>query len=734
VALNRPVRREFSYVVPEALAADVVPGVRVSVPFGARSDLGVVVALEVETDVPPGRLRTIRAVLDAEPVIGPELLELARWIAERYACALGEALAALLPATLKRSARGRGGLIHLAAAPGVGERELGELAEGSPKQHRVLRDLLRVGKPVELQDFLRRANLSASPVHTLVRRGYVELTRVARGMDALDVARSARPRPERLSPAQEQAVAKITRRLERREHASFLLQGVTGSGKTEVYLRAIEAALAHGRSAIALVPEIALTPQTVGWFRSRFGAVCVLHSRMSDEQRFHAWKRLAAGEARVVVGARSAVFAPVRDLGVIVVDEEHEPSFKQESTPRYHAREVAVERARRAGAVCLLGSATPALETWSAARAGKHEQLVLPERVGGGTPPAVHVVDLRLEHERGGAPPLFSRLLASFLDETLAEQEQAILFLNRRGFVPILWCAGCGNSLRCAQCDLALTYHRRIDRLLCHACCEELRVPTACPTCSRPGLRPLGVGSERVEAALRRRWPDARVARMDSDTMRRREDYEESLTAFERREVDVLVGTQMIAKGLDFPRVTLVGIVAADLGLYMPDFRAAERTFQLVAQVAGRAGRGTRPGRIVVQTSAPEHPAIRHGGRAEYEAFAREELAARRELGYPPYGRLVRVVLEDADERRVAGASEALAEALRAQEFARRLQVLGPAPAPVALLRGRHRMHLLLKAPLEEQLVCAAAGWLAERAGQESRVQIKVDVDPLSLC
>jgi primosomal protein N' (replication factor Y) len=733
VALNRPVRREFSYIVPDALAADVVPGVRVSVPFGARSELGVVVGVDSETDLPPGRLRAVRAVLDAEPVLGPELVELARWIAERYACALGEALAALLPATLKRSTRARGGLFHVQAAPGVGQAELAELAERHPKQFRVLRDLLALGKPIELQDFLRRANLSSSPVRTLERRGFVKVTRAPRGADPLDVARAARPRPAQLSAAQEHAVGEITRRLDLREHASFLLQGVTGSGKTEVYLRAIEAALAHGRSAIALVPEIALTPQTVGWFRSRFGEVCVLHSRMTDEQRFHAWKRLAAGEVRVVVGARSAVFAPVRDLGVLVVDEEHEPSFKQESTPRYHAREVALERARQARAVCLLGSATPALETWTTARAGGHGHLVLPERVGGGTPPAVHVVDMRLEHERGASGPLFSRLLSAFLEETLAEREQAILFLNRRGFVPILWCPGCESSVRCKQCDLALTYHRRIDRLVCHACCDERAAPAACPTCSRPGLRPLGIGSERVEAMLRKSWPSARVARMDSDTMRRREDYEETLSAFERREIDLLVGTQMIAKGLDFPRVTLVGIVAADLGLHLPDFRASERTFQLIAQVAGRAGRSTRPGRIVVQTSAPEHPAIRHGAAARYEAFAAEELVSRRELGYPPYGRLVRVVLEDEEEPRVQAAATALAADLRAQPFAIRLQALGPAPAPVALLRGRHRRHLLLKTPLEDDLVRLAATWLAERAAAESRVQIKVDVDPMSL-
>ncbi len=733
VALNRPVRREFTYAVPLALADRAVPGVRVIVPLGTRSELGVIVSIQRCTDLPVQKLRPIRGVLDPEPVVNAELLELARWVAQRYASSLGEALAAVLPAPLKRSTRAREGVFHLAAAEGIGHKQLEELAERFQKQHRVLRTLIEIGKPVEMRDFLRRLKLSSSPVQSLQRRGWVRLERVIAPLDPLERSVVARPRPARLSEAQERAVTAILKRLERSVHACFLLQGVTGSGKTEVYLRVIEDALSRGRSAITLVPEIALTPQTVGWFRSRFGEVCVLHSRMTGEQRLAAWRRLASGDVRVVVGARSAVFAPVRDLGIIVVDEEHEPSFKQENSPRYQARDVALERARQAGAVCLFGSATPSLESWMQARQGNYELLQLPERVGGGTSPTVHVVDMRLEHHQSYGVPLFSRLLLEFLRETVESREQAILFLNRRGFVPILWCPGCETTLRCAQCDMGMTYHRRIDRLVCHGCCAERKVPESCPTCSRPGLRPLGVGSERVEAALKKLWPQTRVRRMDSDTMHRREDYEETLSAFERREVDVLVGTQMIAKGLDFPRVTMVGIVFADVGLHLPDFRAAERTFQLIAQVAGRAGRSTRPGRIVVQTLAPEHPAIRRGAAAEYQAFAEEELRAREELGYPPFGRLLRVLVEDRDELRAEDGAKRLGAELRAQDFARRAQVLGPAPAPIAVLRGRHRQHLLVKLPSDDLLVASAVSWLAERAQMESRHQVKIDVDPMSL-
>jgi primosomal protein N' (replication factor Y) len=432
-----------------------------------------------------------------------------------------------------------------------------------------------------------------------------------------------------------------------------------------------------------------------------------------------------------VVGARSAVFAPVPDLGVIVVDEEHEPSFKQESVPRYHAREVAVERARRAGAVCILGSATPSLEAWHRAGRGEYTLLSMPERVGGGASCSVQIVDMRLEAER--APALFSRTLRYLLEETLEHREQAILFLNRRGYVPLLWCPGCQTTLACGACSTALTYHRRIARLVCHSCCRERDVPSACPTCSRPGLRPLGIGSERLESELVRALPRARVARMDSDTMRRREDYERVLAAFERHELDVLVGTQMIAKGLDFPRVTLVGIVAADQGLHLPDFRCGERTFQLIAQVAGRAGRGRLPGRVVVQTRDPEHAAVRLGASGDYAAFVRQELEERSGLLYPPLGRLVRAVLEDADETRVRDGAARCAEELAPLVHPGELEIGGPLPAPQELLRGRHRHHLLVKAAEDSPRFERAIELLAERSARESRPALKVDVDPMSM-
>ena len=728
VALNRPISCEYTYGIPPEFEELARPGARVAVPFGPRREVGVVVGVEDDAGEAAGRVKLLARVLDEDgPIVGEELLELTRWMAEEYACAWGEALAAVLPAGLKREHRRR--TVNMAGAvEGVGEVELASLEEKFPKQHRLLRTLLDTGGDVELRDILRRLNLSDSAARTLERKGWIRIEKVVVESDALLTGSDDRPRHARLSEHQDAAVKRIRELLDG-GGGTVLLRGVTGSGKTEVYLRAIEAAREQDRGAIVLVPEIALTPQTVGWFRSRFGNVAVLHSKLTDAQRLDMWLRVRRGEARVVVGARSALFAPVRDLGVIVVDEEHEPSFKQGTVPRYHARDVAVRRAAMAGAVCILGSATPALESALRVERGEYELLELPERVSGGSLPPVDIVDLRTEPGGG----VFSKRLVDLLRETLERGEQAILFQNRRGFAPVLWCPGCKETVRCGQCDVALTFHRGIGRLVCHACCEERKPPRECPTCTFPGLRAVGAGSEQVAAAIAERFPEARIARMDSDTMVRREDYETTLGAFGRGELDVLVGTQMIAKGLDFPRVTLVGIVSADSALHLPDFRASERTFQLIAQVAGRAGRGELPGRIVVQTHAPEHPSIRAAANHDYNAFRESEDELRRELGYPPHGRLLRVLFEDEEEPRAASTCEAFATELRAVLEPGDGFVLGPAPAPMSLLRGRFRYHLLFKAPLEGQGFARARHWLLERARATPRPRVTVDVDPVSM-
>ncbi|MBL8863897.1 MAG: primosomal protein N' [Planctomycetes bacterium] len=730
VALNRPVRTEFTYGVPAACASALVPGMRVAVPFGPRREVGVVTALRAAGPA-RGKARAIAAVLDDEPLVDGKLVDLAGWIASYYGTSWGEALAAILPSALKREGGARR-VPWIAAADGVGLDQLAAIETSHPRHHRLLRALLDLGAPIEQREICRRANLSPAYAQWLVKRGLarVELHEVS--SDPLAGPAPGRERPAHLSADQERAVAEIERSLQDGQYATVLLQGVTGSGKTEVYLRAIERALALGRGAIVIVPEISLTPQTVGWFRSRFGRVAVLHSRMGEARRRDEWLAVRRRDVRVVVGARSAIFAPVPDLGVVVVDEEHEPSFKQESTPRYHARDVAVVRARDAGAVCILGSATPSLESWHNARTGRYRHLRLTTRIGARPMPPVEIVDMRSEPREAGEPALFSRRLLELLRRGQERGEQSILFQNRRGYAPVLWCPACGETVRCAHCDVALTFHRRVDRAVCHSCCEEIAPPKQCPSCTAPKLRFLGAGSEKIEGALGRLVPGVRAARMDSDTMIRREDYEDVLDRFGRGEVDVLVGTQMIAKGLDFPRVTLVGIVSADSQLHQPDPRAAERTFQLLAQVAGRAGRGQLEGRIVVQTSTPAHPAITFAARHDFEGFAASEMRLRQELGYPPFGRLLRVVFEDEEESRAEEGARACAEALRPLATHGAV-LLGPAEAPIARLRGRYRRHLLVKAPAGSPALAKLRDRLLAWAEAHPRPRTVVDVDPASL-
>jgi primosomal protein N' (replication factor Y) len=581
---------------------------------------------------------------------------------------------------------------------------------------------------------LKGARVSRGPVQALVKSGQVVSERRVDAGDDLAAAAERPPDPEdvrrpTLEAAQETAVAQVARAFAEGTFAPFLLLGVTGSGKTEVYLRAIETCRAQGRQAIVLVPEIALTPQTVRRFRARFERVAVLHSGLTESERARSWRKIRAGEADVVIGPRSAVFAPVPRLGLLVVDEEHEGSFKQQNAPRYHARDVGLVRAKASGAVVLLGSATPALESWKNALDGKYTLLRLPARVGARPLPTVHVVDLRSGEERAPAGSHVGRTLDLRLREALAAKGQVILLQNRRGYATSVACPRCGWVLRCKECSVGLTYHRSERLALCHLCGHEAAPPAACPDCAFPGLRFHGVGTQTVEHELARRFPGARVARMDSDSMQARTSYEEVLGRFGRGEIDVLVGTQMIAKGLHFPAVTLVGIVSADTSLALPDFRAAERTFALVAQVAGRAGRGSEPGRVVVQTSLASHPAIRCAAQHDYEGFAAAELKDRLEHGYPPYRRLLRVVVRGPSDPAVERRAEETAALLRPHA---RLTVLGPAVPPVARVQGLMRRHLLVKAPTSADI--ARALEVLKRAPRpKGRVEEIWDVDPVGL-
>jgi primosomal protein N' (replication factor Y) len=539
------------------------------------------------------------------------------------------------------------------------------------------------------------------------------------------------PSPIRLNVAQEAAVEALVGALPG-GFGSYLLHGVTGSGKTEVYLRVIAAARAAGRGALVLVPEIALTPQLAARFRARFGEdVAVLHSALPPRERLAAWRRLRAGEVGIALGARSAVFAPVRALAVVVVDEEHDPSFKQEEGVRYHGRDLAVVRAQQAGALVVLGSATPSLESAHNVARGRFKRLALPERATPRPLPAVEIVDLK--RHPPGPDGLLSAPLAEALGAALAAGEQSILFLNRRGFSTVMLCRACGQVVRCDNCVVSMTYHRGRSRLCCHYCGRTTPVPVHCPSCNSARIERLGTGTERVEAIVRERFPDARVARLDRDTAGSgaARELDAILRRMQAGEIDLLVGTQMVTKGHDFPGVTLVGVLQPDQGMHLPDFRAAERTFQLLEQVAGRAGRGERPGRVIIQTYAPEHPAIAAVATHDYDGFVRGELDARREADYPPFARMVALRLDAREAGEARAGATAAAEAARAAGGAA-VVVRGPAEAPLARLRGRSRWQVWLSAHERAPLVAAARA-AARTAKPGTDLRLSVDVDPQSV-
>jgi primosomal protein N' (replication factor Y) len=729
VAVAQAVRGTFTYRVPARLAPEVSLGRRVAVPFGrSRRATGYVVGFP--TEPPAGvELRDVADVLDAFPLFTPELVKLLRWAEDYYLCPPGELHRAALPPGLNArrgaAAPARRGVEWAAPAAGAAE-ALDELARRASAQHAVLEYLLARGRiPVEE---LRAAFPRGRPaLGALSRKGLVRLeteSRVASG-GLLD----APPGPLPLTPAQQAAFETVTGAFG--GFATFLLHGVTGSGKTEVYLQAIARARALGRGALVLVPEIALTPQLAGRFRARFGPeVALLHSGLSDAERHAEWLRLRRGEARICVGVRSAVFAPVQDLGVVVVDEEHDASFKQEDGPPYQARDLAVVRARTEGAVCLLGSATPSLETLENARRGRYRLLELPHRIDDRPLPRVELVDLARLRRTVPAFGLLSPPLAEALRETLGQGQQAILFLNRRGFQTLVVCEACGREARCPACAVSLTHHRRRGTLLCHYCGRAERMTDDCPACGGPRIG-IGVGTEQVEEAVRGLLPRARVGRLDRDAVSTAGDVAGLLARFARREIDVLVGTQMVAKGHDFPGVTLVGVVLADTALALPDFRAAERTFQLLAQVAGRAGRGAEAGRVVVQTFNPGSPAVACAVNHDYARFADLELRVREEHGWPPFRRLLAVRIEGSEAGARLGA-EAIAAAAR-PALGPGVAMLGPAPAALERLRGKSRWQILFRAadPAALRRIHRAVLPLSRRP--PGGASVRFDVDPYAL-
>ena len=738
IVFDRPLDHAYSYAVPPELVARVSVGKRVEAPFG-RGDTGTVgYCVRVHDQRPVRAVKAITTVLDDDALLTDSLLRLTRWMADYYLCGWGQVLQAVLPAGVRDQAGTREATFVEAVPDGDLPDPLPTL---TPKQTHALDKLRRTGGPIEQRVLCRQAKVGPGVVKALIDKGFarVHVERVEK-LDAAPSVSEIPAAPIILNDDQERIWEPVLAAVTASGYQAFLLHGVTGSGKTEIYLRAIEEVVKQGKEALVLVPEISLTPQTIDRFRGRCGEVAVMHSHMTDGERGAHWRRVAAGHIQVVVGARSAVFAPTRNLGLIVIDEEHEGSFKQESTPRYHARDVAVMRAKLENIPIVMGSATPALESWANAERGLYTRLSLPNRVESRPLPRVALIDLRHEPKPSGFFSAISPTLERAMRDALKGGGQVMLLLNRRGFSTHVHCPACGYVASCQNCDLALTFHRQRASLLCHHCGFEQPPFKTCPTCGQASILFQGLGTEKLQAEIESKFPDKVVARMDSDTMARPGSHQRVLDAFRDGLVHILMGTQMIAKGLDFPNVTLVGVINADVGLHLPDFRAAERTFQLLAQVAGRAGRGDRGGQVMIQTYTPEHPCISLAAKHDYLSFSELELAHRQEHQYPPYQRLVRLIIRSEREEAAAGFADVLAgafrEALNKPErqppHSPGIRLLGPAEAPVYRLNNYYRFHFQLQSAspgvlhqvLREVLSVARA---------PSNVEYQVDVDPFNM-
>ncbi len=723
---------DFDYLVPDPLCGRLAVGQRVKAPLGKANRLltGYCTRLETRT-LGHRRLKAVRDLVDPRSLLSPAMLRLTRWIADYYLCDWATVLETVLPAGVRVKA-GTRLTTFLEVAPSADVRP----AEWklSKKQESLLNVLREAGEPLTAVQLARIGKCTQAPITALRRKGLIRAKTVRIGRH--EVVEPPLPRQANIAPNpdQKRALDAILSALNSGEHRTVLVHGVTGSGKTEVYIQAIQEVVRFGRQAIVLVPEISLTPQTVERFRARFDGVAVLHSHQSDAERHWQWQRIAEGGVQVVVGARSAVFAPTPQLGLVVLDEEHESSFKQETAPRYHARDVALQRAKAESIPLVLGSATPSLESWYRAQTGQYVLAELRGRVLDRPLPAVGTIDLRDEAVGATSRGAISRQLHVAMRTALQEGGQVILLLNRRGFSTHIQCPACGFALKCPDCDIALTHHRTEEIALCHYCDYQVPAPAECPECQFRGISYRGLGTQRLEAEVRARFPDVPCLRMDTDSMRGRGAHAKAFEQFRSGKVRILLGTQMIAKGLDFPNVTLVGVINADTALHLPDFRAAERTFHLVTQVAGRTGRGEKGGRVLVQTFNPESAAIRAAVRHDYAAFAAGELPMRKMFGYPPFAQMVRLVVRGPSEPVAAEFAATLAARIRAALGAAvpPARVLGPAPAPFAKLRGRYRFQIQLQGPdggpLREAVVAATSG-----LQPPEDVQWIADVDPVEM-
>lgn len=737
IVFDRPLDHAYSYGVADSLRREVAVGKRVLAPFGKGDKPTVGYCVRISETRPDRPVKQLLRVLDEQALLTPDLLRLTRWMADYYLCGWGQVLNAVIPAGARKQA-GTRAITLLEPLPR--EQWPDPLPTLTAKQSQAWRKLQEAGRPLGFDQLAELAECGPGPVAALVSRGLAH--RITRRQEVfVDEAEEATEPQQTFALNADQLTiwAPLEAALREGGYHAFLVHGVTGSGKTEIYLRAIEEILRQGKEALVLVPEISLTPQTIERFRGRCGEVAVMHSHLTEAERGGHWRRVANGQVQVIVGARSAIFAPTRQLGLIVIDEEHEGSFKQETTPRYHARDVAVMRARLENIPIILGSATPSLESWHNAEKGQYRLLTLPNRVLDRPLPHVALIDLRHEDSGHGRYQAISHTLERAMHDALRKGGQIMLLLNRRGFSTHVHCPACGYVEMCRFCDLALTHHRLRDVMLCHYCGYEQAPPNICPGCSKSQVRYQGLGTEKLQTEIEARFPGFVVRRMDSDTMKSPGSHARVLTAFRRGLIHILLGTQMIAKGLDFPNVTLVGVVNADVGLHIPDFRSAERTFQLLSQVSGRTGRGPQGGRVLVQTFNPEQPCIALAARHDYLGFVTNELAHRRVHNYPPYERMMRLIIRSKDEEAAAQFAERLTGAFHGalsgatgRAPSAPVRILGPAEAPVHRLKGYFRYHFQLQSPSPaalHELVRAVAPTVRPPAG----VEFVLDVDPFNM-
>lgn len=698
VLIDGPSELVFDYAIPDHLK--ILPGCRVRIPLRNRDATGTVLRVQ---EAPQSKfdLRYLTGLVDPEPLITPALLKLAEWITSYYGTPLEQVIRSIIPASIrgdKTSAKIRKAAI-LAKKPT--EIELAKLAKRAKRQHQIITLLSIADKPIPITE-LGGASTSSS-IKTLAAKGWVKVINleVRRDPDANETFLPTDPLT--LNEEQDEAYQTISKSLHSEKPKPILLHGITGSGKTEVYLQATRTALKLGKNVIILVPEISLAPQTVQRFKARFhdltDQIAILHSNLSQGERFDEWHRIRAGKARIVIGARSAIFAPVKDPGLIIVDEEHEPAYKQENPPKYHARDLAVVRCNLEKCTVVLGSATPSLETFQNTQLKKYQIVKLTERADGASLPLTRVVDMRIEAKKHkGRDAIISDILRTSVEKRIEANEQVIIFLNRRGFARSLQCPPCGHVIECNHCSIPLTYHRGDERLVCHVCGFQSIVPRLCPNCQDPAIRFQGYGTEKAETILRKVFPSAKIARLDTDTTRRKNTLRDTLRDFRAKKINILLGTQMIAKGLDFPNVTLVGVLNADLSLYAPDFRAGERTFQLLTQVAGRAGRGKMTGEVIIQTSTPHSPSIQFARHHDFDGFVAQELNVRQQFQYPPFTHLALLLARSSHERRAEFTLQTLHRKL-SEDLPDQVILGDPIPSPLTKSHSQFRFQLLMRGP-----------------------------------